>query len=112
MEAPRKPGSFAGVCPFTQVRVLELCFLIHIFRASTFKFANASAHGEMQFGHGHGLLSLDLIEQYLVFAFWMLTQAQTPGTWTAVECLGLDRNEASGSLRPSGGGMVSCHPTT
>lgn len=47
MEAPRKPGSFAGVCPFTQVRVLELCFLIHIFRASTFKFANASAHGEI-----------------------------------------------------------------
>lgn len=77
MEAPHRPGSFAGLCPFTQ------------------------------FGHGYGLLALDMIEKYLVFAFWMLTQAQTPGTWTAVECLGLDRTVPSGSLRPTGGGMGS-----
>ena len=34
-------------------------------------------------------------------------QAQTPGTWTAVECMGLDRRAPSGSLRPTGGGMGS-----
>lgn len=36
-----------------------------------------------QFGHGYGLLALDLVREYQVFAFAMLAQAQTPGTWTA-----------------------------
>ncbi len=79
MESPRKnhSGGMGNVCPFTQ------------------------------FGHGYGLLALDLVRQYEVFAFAMLAQAQTPGTWTAVECMGLDRRAPSGSLRPSGGGMGS-----
>jgi hypothetical protein len=77
MEAPHKAGAFAGICPFTQ------------------------------FGHGAGLLALDMVEEFQVFAFWLLTQAQTPGTWTAVECCGMDRNVPSGSLRPTGGGMGS-----
>ena len=78
MESPRKNHSgMGGVCPFTQ------------------------------FGHGYGLLALDLVRQYEIFAFAMLAQAQTPGTWTAVECMGLDRRAPSGSLRPSGGGMGS-----
>ena len=77
MEAPHVPPQWAGLCPFTQ------------------------------FGHGHGLLALDLVEQFQLFAFAMLTQAQTPGTWTAVECLGLDRTGPSGALRPTGGGMGS-----
>ena len=77
MEAEHKPGAFAGFCPFTQ------------------------------FGHGYGLLALDLVEQFQIFAFFMLGQAQTPGTWTAAECLGLDRTGPSGALRPTGGGMGS-----
>eukprot|EP01046_Picozoa_sp_COSAG06_P002743 COSAG06_NODE_100_length_24132_cov_93.237507_4_plen_459_part_00 len=77
MEAPHKAGAFTGICPFTQ------------------------------FGHGAGLLALDMVEEFQVFAFWLLTQAQTPGTWTAVECCGMDRNVPSGSLRPTGGGMGS-----
>ena len=77
MDAPHKPGAFAGFCPFTQ------------------------------FGHGYGLLALDLVEQFQIFAFFMLGQAQTPGTWTAAECLGLDRTGPSGALRPTGGGMGS-----
>jgi hypothetical protein len=47
MEAPRRRGGgMGGLCPFTQ------------------------------FGHGYGLLALDLVEQYLVFAFAMLAQAR------------------------------------
>ena len=53
------------------------------------------------------VLELDMVDQYLIFAFAMLAQAQTPGTWTAVECMGLDRRAPSGSLRPTGGGMGS-----